>query len=245
MMSSFGEIRIFHEGKVEVGGAEVEYVQCGQPEGKPVVVTSLRGTAIVGHWDWLLEGLSTTNARVICITLPAKTKKVDINIDSPGVNLVTVIKAVLDELQVGRVALAGFDLGGTAALQFAIEEPARTEAVVVFHSWYKKDQKLEKINRPVLVLWVSPDQFHPTKHAISLSNRIPSSSIFVYDARVYRQQNSKGRYRVFAEHLLPPVLQKLEPWIGPQQQQHLAEVKVDGTGNEAKGDDLEVRINEL
>lgn len=116
-----------HEHDVVVGGRVVHYLDYGA--GPPLLLVH----GMAGSWQtWLLnlEALGEHH-RVIAVDLPGFGGSEPLPAGADFSGYVTVLRCLLDELEIESAAVFGHSLGGLVALSFAVARPERTACLVL------------------------------------------------------------------------------------------------------------------
>ena len=141
------EVRMRH---VHAGVLDVAYLESGPAEGPPVVL--LHGFPYDVHsYDVASEHLAAAGKRVIVPFLrgygPTRFLSTDTLRVGQQAALGSDLLALLDALQIGRAALAGFDWGGRAACVVAALWPERVSGLVTCGTAYNV-QNIEAAKMP-------------------------------------------------------------------------------------------------
>jgi (E)-2-((N-methylformamido)methylene)succinate hydrolase len=106
------------------------------PDDAPVVVL-IHGLGLTrAVWQWLIDDLNPF--RVLTYDLIGHGQSA-LPVGQPTLgDLATQLADLLDHLNIARAALVGFSLGGMVARRFAQGHPARTTALVILHSAYRR-----------------------------------------------------------------------------------------------------------
>lgn len=106
------------------------------PEEAPVVVL-IHGLGLTrAVWQWMLPDLS--KFRTLTYDLIGHGQSAPPHGQPSLRDLADQLAALLDHLGIGKAALVGFSLGGMVARRFAQDYPARTTALVILHSAYRR-----------------------------------------------------------------------------------------------------------
>ncbi len=90
-------------------------------------------------WDWQIEALSQ-NYSVLTYDLNGSGQSAA-PVETPSLAMFSRQLATLqDELGIPKITLAGFSLGGMIARRFAMDYPARLDALAILNSAHKRDQ---------------------------------------------------------------------------------------------------------
>lgn len=112
-------------------------------------------------------------------------------------NLSTDVQLFMSELKIDKAVIAGWSLGGGAALEFASRYPRSTEKLILINSTTHKGYpifKKDKNNMPILTegykskdeLATDPLQVKPVLEAIATENAFFMS--YIYDLTIYTNQ---------------------------------------------------------
>lgn len=105
--------------------------------GPPLVL--IHGMGLNRHmWQWMLDDLAA-RFQVVRYDLLGHGDSGAPPEDCTLINLVAQLDDVLSGLGISNAMLAGFSLGGTLALAYALEHPATSSAVAVLNSTHRRD----------------------------------------------------------------------------------------------------------
>ncbi len=121
---------------LELEGTRVRYVDVG--EGPPVVL--LHGFASsIENWITVMPKL-VKDHRIIAIDMRGFGWTDRPVADYSPTAQAKLLKAVLDERKVGKIALVGHSYGSSVALAFALEYPAQVERIALYDAWVYDSQ---------------------------------------------------------------------------------------------------------
>jgi (E)-2-((N-methylformamido)methylene)succinate hydrolase len=111
------------------------------PDDAPVVVL-IHGLGLTrAVWQWMTPDLARYRTLTYDLIGHGETAP------PPGqpslADLARQLADLLDHLKIDKAALIGFSLGGMVARRFAQDDPARTTALVVLHSAYRRTAKAQ------------------------------------------------------------------------------------------------------
>lgn len=114
-------------------------------EGKGETLVFIHGLSdSLEYWEYLATNLKY-KYRILRMDLRGH-GKTDLQNDKITVDIyVNDLKILLDELNIQKVNLVGFSLGGLIALDFALKYPSRVSGMVLMSSFAKPDKHLTKV----------------------------------------------------------------------------------------------------
>lgn len=118
----------FREGRVEVPGASLHYVDSGGS--RPVVVFLHAATGSVPMWRHQEAAAAQAGLRFVAYDRRGHGRTTVLPTGGPG-TAADDLKALLDRLQVDRVHLVAAAAGGGVAVDFALAYPARVRSLVL------------------------------------------------------------------------------------------------------------------
>jgi 2-hydroxy-6-oxonona-2,4-dienedioate hydrolase len=118
------------EQNVEVGGLPIRYLSAG--EGPPLVLLHGAGDNALDWW-WVLPALARTH-HVYAPDLPGSDDSAKPAADYSPAFFEGFVSGFVDALGIGRATFVGSSLGGLIALQLALSDPARIDALVLADS---------------------------------------------------------------------------------------------------------------
>lgn len=131
-------------------------------------------------WDAFIPKLSENN-RIICIDLLGHGQTGCLGYIHTMELMAEVVKAVLDNLQIGMVTLIGHSMGGYVALAFAEKHPNQIKGLCLMNSTALPDTDEKKINRNRAIEAVK--QNHKTFVRIAVNNLFrPKNRVAFADA---------------------------------------------------------------
>lgn len=123
-------------GYVPVNGLKIYYESYG--EGEPLVLLHGAFMTIGMNWQFLMPALSK-HRRVIAIEMQGHGHTGDIDRPYSFEAFASDLAGVLQYLHIPKADIAGYSMGGTVAIQFAIRYPAMTRRLIVLSSVYRKE----------------------------------------------------------------------------------------------------------
>lgn len=111
------------------------------PNGAPVVVL-IHGLGLSrAVWQWLTPDL--TRFRTLTYDLIGHGETAPPQGQPALKDLAVQLAALLDHLKIDKAALVGFSLGGMVARRFAQDHPARTTALAILHSAWRRSPQAQ------------------------------------------------------------------------------------------------------
>jgi len=123
----------YQEGFIQGNGVKLQYLDWGG-SGQPLVL--IHG---LGDSPYLFEDLASslkTNFRVIAYSRRGHYKSEASDSDYSTSTLVADLRLLLDSLQIDKVSLLGWSMGGNEITEFAIRYPERTNKLIYFEAGY-------------------------------------------------------------------------------------------------------------
>jgi len=136
-------------------------------EGKPLVL--LNGLMMSTlSWKIFVEPLSANNKLVLLdfFDQGQSDRMAEYNQDLQ----VEALKALLDYLELDKVALVGISYGGNVALKFTVAHPSYVDRLIVFNAAAKTGEYLKEIGQSWIMAKDNPTQFYSTTIPIIYSS---------------------------------------------------------------------------
>ena len=120
--------------KIKIGGLTVNIIlpSTEVPQEKTPIIFLHGFTGAASDWEFVMQNLDD-NYFPIAIDLPGhgKTEASD-NINDYTIDSINnIISTIIEKLQISKVILFGYSMGGRAALSFAIKYPLRIKALIL------------------------------------------------------------------------------------------------------------------
>lgn len=140
--TSFAQANEVTKGYAPVNGLEMYYEIYG--EGEPVVLLHGSFMTIGMNWEQIIPRLSK-NHKVIALEMQGHGRTADVNRPFSYPSLASDVAALLEHLEIENADVIGYSLGGTVAMQLAIQNPELVDRLVLISTVYKLDGWLPQV----------------------------------------------------------------------------------------------------